>query len=383
MTGREVRVRTFEAVDMKRALQLVKEELGPRAVIVSSRSVRRDRGRFGLLGRRVLEVTAAAEESQSEQPPALRGPVDPAVAPPRGQGAYRDLWAIRQAVDPLIDEVRGIRETVSTLDERASNGGDPQGAATQRLYYLLLLRGVDEPLARILVQRVLARVETGALGDLDRLRLALAGEMRADLARAERGGPPGRIQIFVGPSGAGKTTTIAKLAARAARTAPDGVLVVTTDVHRVAAVEQMARFGEILGVPVESATGPDDFARVAARAHDREHVFVDTSGRSHREPATLRDLQALAEAVEDAELLLVTPATARAVDSRETLSAYAALPVSRLILTKLDETRVYGELYNAVIWSGRPIAAVTTGQAVPEHLEALDIAGILQKVLHE
>jgi flagellar biosynthesis protein FlhF len=329
------------------------------------------------------------------------------VAPPRGQGAYRDLWAIRQAVDPLIDEVRGIRETVSTLDERASNGpgelradlaqirsmlaslvgtglsGDPQGAATQRLYYLLLLRGVDEPLARILVQRVLARVETGALGDLDRLRLALAGEMRADLARAERGGPPGRIQIFVGPSGAGKTTTIAKLAARAARTAPDGVLVVTTDVHRVAAVEQMARFGEILGVPVESATGPDDLARVAARAHDREHVFVDTSGRSHREPATLRDLQALAEAVEDAELLLVTPATARAVDSRETLGAYAALPLSRLILTKLDETRVYGELYNAVIWSGRPIAAVTTGQAVPEHLEALDIAGILQKVLHE
>jgi flagellar biosynthesis protein FlhF len=401
-----VRVRTFEAVDMKRALQLVKEELGPRAVIVSSRSVRRDRGRFGLLGRRVLEVTAAAEEPKREEPPALRGPVDQAVPPPRGQGAFRDLWAIRQAVDPLVDEMRGIRDTVSTLGEHTSNGpeelrsdlvqirsmlaslvgssgiaGDPEGTATQRLYYLLVSRGIDEPLARILVQRVLTRVEAGALGDLDRLKLALAGEMRADLARAERGGPPGRIQIFVGPSGVGKTTTIAKLAARAARSAPDGVLIVTTDVHRVGAVEQMARFGEILGVPVESATGPEDLARVAARAHSREHVFVDTSGRCHREPGALRELQALAEAVQDAELLLVTAATARAVDSRDTLDAYAALPVSRLILTKLDETRVYGELYNAVVWSGRPIAAVTTGRAVPDQLEAVDIAGILQRVL--
>jgi flagellar biosynthesis protein FlhF len=406
--GRDVRVRTFEAVDMKRALQLVKDELGPRAVIVSSRSIRRDLGLFGLLGRTVLEVTAAAEESKGEEPPVLRGPVDPAPPPPRTQGAYRDLWAIRQAVDPLREEVRTLREAVTTLDARASDGpgelrsdlvqirsmlaslvgptgvaSDPEGAAAQRLLYFLLGRGIDEPLARLLVQRVVARVEAGALGDLDRLKLALAGEMRSDLARAERGGPPGRIQIFVGPTGVGKTTTIAKLAGRAARTAPDGVLVVTSDVHRVAAVEQMARFGEALGVPVESATGPEDLARVAARAHDREHVFVDTSGRSHRDPAALRDLRALAESVEDAELLLVTSATTRAVDSREILDAYASLPVSRLILTKLDETRVYGELYNAVVWSGRPIAAVTTGQAVPEHLEALDIAGILRKVLHE
>ena len=80
--------------------------------------------------------------------------------------------------------------------------------------------------------------------------------------------------------------------------------------------------------------------------------------------------------------MLVMSATTRALDSREILEAYAELPCSRLIMTKLDETRVYGELYNCMVRSGRPIACVTNGQAVPEHLESLDIAGILRKVLH-
>ncbi|MFQ5698193.1 MAG: flagellar biosynthesis protein FlhF [Myxococcota bacterium] len=407
-----MRVKTFEAVDMRRALSLVKEELGPNAVIVSSRSVRRDGALFGLLGRTVLEVTAAVEDETRTDPPRLKGSVSGHAAIERSKPAtrtsqsYRDLWAVKQAVDPLMDEVRAIRESLAGLESPSTArsddlrsdlaqirsllasvvsvtglGGDASGAAAQRLFHFLLARGIDEPLVRSLVQRVVSAVEPGALGDLDRLKQRLATEMRGDLARAQRGAPPGRVQIFVGPSGVGKTTTIAKLAARAVRTAPGSVLVVTTDVHRVAAVEQMVRYGEILGVPVESALNPGDLARVIERAGDRERIFVDTPGHSHRDPATHRELEALAQAAGEAELMLVTSATTRASDSREILDSYSVLPWSRLIVTKLDETRVHGELYNAVVRSGRPIAAVTTGHAVPEHLEALDVTGILRKVL--
>jgi flagellar biosynthesis protein FlhF len=404
-----MRVKTFEAVDMKQALRLVRDELGPNAVIVSSRAVRKDGGLFGLLGRKVLEVTAAVSDPKAEAPPALKGPTVPELPAARrgGTGAYHELWAVKQAVDPVLDEVRHIKDSVAGLEERF--GGDPadirsdlsqirtllaslvgsgqvapdaQGSAAQRLYYFLLARGVDDPLARSLVQRVVARVDAGALGEIDRLKLNLAAEMRADLARAERGSLPGRVQVFVGPSGVGKTTTIAKLAARAVRASPDGVLVITTDVHRVAAVEQMARFGEILGVPVEVAISPDDLSRALARAGDRERVFVDTGGRSHRDPGTLRDLRALVGAAGDAELMLVLSATTRAEDSREILEIYGQLPISRLVMTKLDETRIHGELYNAVVRAQRPLACVTTGQAVPDHVESLDLAGILRKVLH-
>lgn len=96
----------------------------------------------------------------------------------------------------------------------------------------------------------------------------------------------------------------------------------------------------------------------------------------------MRSLASLLDAAGEAETLLVMSATTRAIDSAEILDAYAEIPWSRLVMTKLDETRIYGELYNCVVRSGRPIACVTNGQAVPEHLESLDIPGILRMVLH-
>jgi flagellar biosynthesis protein FlhF len=404
-----MQVKTFEAVDMKQALNLVRNEMGPNAVIVASRSVRKDGGLFGLLGRRVLEVTAATTAPEKGGPPSVQGPVSTDV-PGRGgarRGVYHDIRAVKQAMDPVLDEVRAIRETVNSLDGRAGMdpadfqsdiaqmrtmlaslvasgtlGPDSQGAAAQRLFYFLIARGIDDPLARSLVQRVVSRVEAGALGDIDRLKLNLAAEMRSDLTRAERGSAPSRIQVFVGPTGAGKTTTIAKLAARAAEGSPNSVLIVTTDVHRIAAVEQMMRFGEILDIPVEVAIGPEDLARVVARAENKERIFIDTTGRSHRDAAMIRGLRSLLEGLDEFEVMLVMSATTRAADSREILAGYEELLCSRLIMTKLDETRIFGELYNCVVRSNRPIACITNGQAVPDHLESLDIPGILRKVLH-
>jgi flagellar biosynthesis protein FlhF len=406
-----MRVKTFEAVDMKQALALVKDELGPSAVIVSSRPVRRDGGLFGLLGRKVLEVTAAAEAaSEPEEPLDVRGTTPAQLsntrargAGGRGTGVYRDIWAVQQAVNPVLDEVRALRESIqseredeavgevrsdlaqirsmlSSLTTHAGFGPDPQGAAAQRLFYGLLGRGIEESLARSLLQRVVARVETGSLADLERLKLNLAAEMRADLERAQRGAPPARIQLFTGPTGVGKTTTIAKLAARALR-GGGNPLIITTDVHRVAAVEQMVRFGDLVSVPVEVAIGPDDLRRAIDRASDRDQIFIDTAGRNHRDGASLRQLEALIEAAGDCEVMLVLSVTLRPADSADILESYAGLPWSRLVMTKLDETRLYGELFNNVVRSGRPIACVTTGQSVPDHLESIDLPEILRKVL--
>jgi len=408
-----MRVKTYEAVDMKQAIQLVKEDLGSNAVIVSSRAVRRDAGLFGLLGRKFLEVTAAAEEPVASEPLEARGARAPDLVSAHGRApgtratsVYHDVWAVKQAVDPVLDEVRALRELIAPTDPRGEQAAtelradlceirallshlaaspalsaDPQGVAAQRLYYFLLARGIEDSLARSLIQRVVARVEIGGLSDLDRLKLNLVAEMRADLARAERGAAPSRVQLFVGPTGVGKTTTIAKLAARAERAAPGSALVITTDVQRVAAVEQMVRFGEMLSVPVEVALGPDDLGRALERAKSLDQILIDTAGRSPRDAAGIAELQPFIAAAGECEVMLVASAATRAIDSADILEAYSALPWSRLILTKLDETRVFGELFNYVVRSGRPIACVTNGQAVPEHLGALDPAALLRKVL--
>ncbi len=363
-----VRVRTFEAVDMAEALRRAREELGPDAVIVSSRERRPEGSAFGALTRPLFEVTAAV-------------PGEEAVGTADADASLVTEPARDVAWDPAARADLGeIRALLAALVTTGSVAPAAEGAAAQRLFYVLLARGIDEPLARGIVQRVVARVPAGSLGDFEYLRAQAASEMRSDLARAERSGLPGRVQLFVGPTGVGKTTTIAKLAARAAYATPDGVLVVTTDVQRVAAVEQLARWGEILGLPVEVAVSPADLARTLARAADRERVFVDTAGRSPRDTRGVAELAALVAAADDAEVILVLSATTRAADSRELLELYGKLPVSRLVVTKLDETRVHGELYNAVVRSGRPIACVTTGQNVPDDLASLDVTGVLRTV---
>jgi flagellar biosynthesis protein FlhF len=404
-----MRVKTFEASDMKQALRRVREDLGPAAVIVSTRPVRRERGLLGLKGRSALEVTAALDEPRPGEALVVRDthpaegritrPIEPALKP--------DVWAVQQAVGPVLDEVRALRERMAALDRRGAEEPNDvrsdlaqirsmldsligarrtetaaQVSAAQRMFYFLLSRGVDEQLARDLARRVLARVESGRTVDVERLKLVLAAEMRRDLTRARRGVAPERVQIFIGPSGAGKTTAVAKLAARVARSSPDGALVVTADPRRSAPAEPMARFGEMLRVPVEHAVGPDGLARAIERGRDRERILVDTPGGSHRDPALLRRLGSLIAGAGAAEVMLVLAATSRSADSREILQAYSKLPWSRLIVTKLDETSVYGELYNSVAQSGRPIACVSDGPTVPGRIHALEVAEILRKVLH-
>lgn len=390
-----MRFRTVEATRIGSALQRIRRELGPHAVIISTRTVRKRRGPFGLFSRRMLEVTAAVEESNGRpSPPGTpHGREDAASVPGSEKTLLEEVRALRDAVGAIGrtlssdgtgfgSEVEQVRNLVAALIGEGRFPASRHGTATQRLLAFLLSRGVDEPLARGLMRRVVARTDPGALADPAELRRELAAEMRKDLSRAERGAPPGRVQLFVGPSGVGKTTTIAKLALRASRSTHGGVAIATADTERVAAVEKVTRLGEHLGIPVWPTRTPEALVRVLRKTPSVERVFVDMPGRSHREPGTLADLRRWADAVEEGEVLLCLPAASRPRDSREILSAYAPLPYSRLVMTKLDETGAFGELYNCVVRSRRPLACVTTGQSIPEDLECLDVDGILRRVLH-
>jgi flagellar biosynthesis protein FlhF len=396
-----MRIRKFEAPDMDRALRRVRETMGPQAVIVSTRTVRKEGGLFGLLGRKVLEVTAAVEETRRAG--ALGEPEGPEPRETRPQAGSE----VQETVGSVLEEVRALRDRVGELDQRLREGppdlrpdlerirdlvgqlvgegrlpADEEGAATQRLVHFLVTRGVEESLSRDLVKRVLQRVDVGAVADLDRLKLNLAAEMRADLARAGRGAPPARTQIFVGPSGVGKTTTVAKLAARAARSGASDVRIVTTDALRPGSLEQMAALGAAVGVTVAAAHGAGPLGEARADFANAEHVFIDTAGGSYRDRSAVEEIEALSEVAGDVEILLCLAATTRPCDVREVLEAYAPLAWSRLVITKLDETDVYGGLYNCVVLSGRPVACVTTGATVPGNLESLGIAGVLRRVLH-
>ncbi len=173
-----------------------------------------------------------------------------------------------------------------------------------------------------------------------------------------------RVCALLGPTGVGKTTTLAKLAASAQRERGESVAIVTIDTYRVAAVEQLRAYADMLQVPFEVAFTPLDLKRALQRFTNVERVFVDTSGRSPFDGAALAQARGTLEAARAATVLCL-PAGLRRVDAEATLAAFEPIGIDAVAITKWDETRVPGETLSLCIEQGLRIAHVTVGQEVP------------------
>lgn len=188
--------------------------------------------------------------------------------------------------------------------------------------------------------------------------------------------PSFRCTALVGPTGVGKTTTLAKLAARAVA-AGEQVAIVTVDTYRVAAVEQLRAFADLLDVPMEVAFTPQDLRRTIAAHADADRIFIDTTGRSPLDKDALQALHGTL-AVQKPAVLLCLGAGTRRRDCDAILDAYDALDVDAVALTKWDETTMPGEALAAVVERGLRLSHLTVGQEVPADIVAADPARIAE-----
>ena len=189
-----------------------------------------------------------------------------------------------------------------------------------------------------------------------------------------------QVTAFVGPTGVGKTTTLAKLAAEAIRDRGESVAILTVDTWRVAAVEQLRAFADMLSVPCEVAFTPLDLARLVREHASCDRILIDTSGRS---PFDRSALHALAGTLEPsrATVALCVPAGLRRADAEATLDAFATLNPACAVLTKWDETKVPGEVLSLLIEKGLPLSHVTIGQRVPEDILVADAQALAAEAL--
>lgn len=185
--------------------------------------------------------------------------------------------------------------------------------------------------------------------------------------------PRYRVMALVGPTGVGKTTTLAKLAARAMRDHQETVAIVTTDTYRVAAVEQLRAFADMLGVPFEVAFTPTDLRRAVHRHGDVDRVFIDTTGRSPYDCDSIGTLRGTLDAAGPGIALCLAAGTRRG-DGIAVLEGFAPLGSGCLILTKWDETECPGESLSLAIERGIPIARITVGQEVPKDIRVANSA---------
>jgi flagellar biosynthesis protein FlhF len=376
-------VRTFRAADSAAALAAVKAALGADAVILATRQVD-----GGLFRRPEVEITAALE------PPFLQ-PVAP-VSPIRGYAAARGADAAEQereheaasgrsraatstlprpVDDPLQDELRMLRRSVeetrralASVTREARAGRELQlPPAGAEVHARLIGRGVEPALAESLVRSAL-EVATPVTARVLAAVKDLLGE-RLVPCRAPWLHDGRHVIALVGPTGVGKTTTIAKLAARALLETRKRVAFVTLDTYRIGATEQLARYGEIMGAPVLVARDRGELAAALERVADAELVLVDTAGRSSPEDVARQG--ALVRTLPRVQLHLVVSAATGAYELAAVADRYRALAPDRLVLTKLDEAAGPGGILSAAARVQRPIACVTDGQRVPEDLHAL------------
>ena len=318
----------------------------------------------------VDEAALAAVLAEAVQRPAQpAGVVAPQVAATTQTASNPNLRLIEAdpAVAALRAELSAMRQVIErelgTFAVERLRGSPARAAAMDALTAF----GCDEPFAQQIAQRIDPTLPASAI----------AGPLRAELARLlpvmrEEPMEDGGVIALLGPTGAGKTTTIAKLAARfAARHRARDVALVTTDTERTGAREQLHALGRRLGITVCDAEGPDGLSRALDQLADYPLVLVDTAGYGLRDRALLRQILWV-RASSRVRSLLVLPANAHPGDLNELLRRYRPAAPEGVVLTKLDESVCLGAALSVIAQHGLPLAYTTSGQCVPDDIEPAD-----------
>src|SRR5207344_2645716 len=238
-----------------------------------------------------------------------------------------------------------------------------------QLYASLIDAEVNDDLARALVERTRAELTNDEAQDPAALRARLLTVIERDVAVA---GPidarAGRCRVvaLVGPTGVGKTTTIAKLAANFRLRDKRRVGLITVDTYRVAAVEQLRTYADIIDLPMEVVATPREMREAVSRMRHLDLVLMDTAGRSPRDEVKIQELRSLLAEAEPDQVMLVLSATAGARSLTTTAERFANVGTSALLLTKLDEATSLGHLASLVRDCRLPISYLTDGQNVPD-----------------
>lgn len=190
-----------------------------------------------------------------------------------------------------------------------------------------------------------------------------------------------KVIIVIGPTGVGKTTTLAKLAANMVLTEKKKVALITSDTYRIAAVEQLKTYSEIIGVPLSIIYTPAEILNAIETYSNKDLILVDTAGRSHKDKYQLMELKTLIKSSIDYEVYLVMSATTKFSDCIEIIKSYSFLDDYKLLFTKLDETSSFGVILNVAYITKKPISYITTGQSVPDDIEIADNSKIINCLL--
>jgi flagellar biosynthesis protein FlhF len=349
-------VKKYYAHTTQEAIKLVKKEMGPDAVILRTKTIHIP-ARGSVSPREKIEVTAAIDYDIAEVTVQNGNPVQSHESLKR--------W------DDLESELKEIKDLFWSLEAGATLKPEIYFNGALRNRYIHFKNfGLNPETIKKLMPETCSRKEVGGGTERGELRDSLLSVMQKVNVEGKRQfSGDGRLYSFIGPTGVGKTTTLAKLAALSAVKQGKRVALITIDTFRIAAVAQLETYARIMDLPLEVASRRDDLQMAISKHEDCDAIFIDTAGMSPSKHDRIREISEVLNIGKDIHHYLVLSATTQYQTLLNTEKRFGVLPFGSYIFTKLDETDDASPMLNFLISRSKPVSYFTTGQQVPEDME--------------
>lgn len=375
------------------AIMMAKEEMGSDAIVTSIKTMK-PKGLFRFLRKTKVEITAAVDTNpvqKDEYTPKegkelakeFRKAFEEADRSNReNELEERKASAIEEKLNNLAELLE--KQTATKKEEAASaTESETESKMVSLIYNQLVANEVTPEYAKEIIREIEHGTKELQLDDFlssvyQKIVLKL-GPVKV----IEPGESKPKVIFFLGPTGVGKTTTIAKLASKYKLEQKMQIGIITSDTYRIAAVEQIRTYANILSIPIEVVYSPEEMTKALRHFEGYDLVFVDTAGRSHKNKEQCEDIENLLEKVIDYELevYLVLSATTKYGDLLKIAETYSNFTNFRIIFTKIDETSTLGSILNIRMATHAPVSYVACGQNVPDDINVADAQYIAKQLL--
>jgi len=386
---------------MSEALTQVKKTMGSDAVILHTRMIHKPRW-LGLRRMEFVEITAGNDIQIAHRPTrrpnipeAYRRPAAPArpVETKVGLGERgREILATANGQTALMnvvaDEMNSLKKLVTDLVHQTRSQGAPSIPEDLFDHYKNLIENqVADDLAREIIKTLQKELRPEHFGQKEFVRQKLADQLEkliptaGPIRRTKKTGA--HVVALIGPTGVGKTTTVAKLAAHFKLREMHKVGLITIDTYRIAAIDQLRKFAEILGSPLRTAATAEDLREAVASMQDMEYILIDTAGRSPNDAMRLNELRGFLAAAAPDEVHLVLSTTASQQCVELAIKNFGEVRADRIIFTKLDEAAHLGVVLTVAHKLNKCLSYITVGQDVPDDIEVGKASRLAKLILGE
>ena len=398
-------IKKFQGKTEADATEQAKKELGPNVVIMNVKHVKR-KGLLAFLKPQMVEVTAALEEENERSAYVKKEekvPVEESIPVPvnkaqpifseetlrrfemssasKSQEADKSENVETKAIEEKLDNLQSLleqklqpKETESVIADTVTEEKNSELIKFEKLLYNKMIENeVNETYANQIIEEMEKNVKPNmpfdqALANIYQKMILKFG--KPETITPAKNGP--KVVFFIGPTGVGKTTTIAKIASKFSVEGKKKVALLTTDTYRIAAAEQLRTYADILEVPFRVIYTVEEIDNSLRDFKDYDYIFVDTAGHSHKNEIQKANMNEFIHSVDgkvEKEAYLVLSATTKYRDLLSIADSYSEMTEYKLIFTKLDETVTLGNLLNLKLYTGAPLSYVTCGQNVPDDIE--------------